>query len=65
MQMWKERNIMSNFYSKKEIDDACKEEIYSWDGHTLFEYAYSNLVDYYLHDADQKTLHNFMKGVRY
>ena len=56
---------MSNFYSKKEIDDACKEEIYSWDGHTLFEYAYSNLVDYYLHDADQKTLHNFMKGVRY
>ena len=35
-------------YTEEEIISACSDAVNGWDKHTLLNYAFDNLADYYL-----------------
>ena len=44
------------------IEDACWNEVNSWDIDTLIQYAYDSLADYYLRSADEEEVENFISS---
>lgn len=49
-------------YTEEEIISACSDAVNGWDKHTLLNYAFDNLADYYLNCGDYEALELFMEG---